>query len=272
MTNKAISEQDIETIKEKMFESVGADLTDFKTPFLLRRINTRMITKGITKGSEYARLISDDPLEALNLYNSFSINVTEYFRDPIVWGVFASEVIPQIIKQAKLSEPIKIWSAGCATGQEPYSLAILLKEALANKTINFEIVATDMNKVSISIAQNGQYDAKSIKKIPLWLIPKYFDQQDNGLYQIKDDLKKSTKFVLGDILSYPINLCDVIVCRNLLIYYSRPAQELLLKKFHKCLKKGGFIVLGMDETMIGTNGANIFKAIFPRERIYQKIE
>lgn len=269
MTNYGISDADIEIIKEQMLQNIGTDLSDFKTPFLLRRINTRMMAKGIREGSEYAKLLSGDPLESLKLYNSFSINVTEYFRDPKVWGTFASEIIPQILKQAK-TDSIKIWSAGCATGQEAYSLAILFKESLENKKINFEIIATDMNKVSIGIAKVGLYDEKSLKKIPTWLIPKYFEKTDDGLWLVRDDLKKNVKFILGDVLTCQLEPLDVIVCRNLLIYYSKSAQELLFKKFSKSLKSGGFVVLGMDETMIGTEGVKLFSAIFPRERIFKK--
>ncbi len=270
MSNNPVSDDDIAKIKDQMFESIGTDLSDFKTPFLLRRINTRMVSKGIREGSEYAKLLSEDPIEALTLYNSFSINVTEFFRDTKVWGTFALEVIPQVIKQSTSNE-IKVWSAGCATGQEPYSLAIMLKESLANQKISFEITATDMNKVSIGIAKEGIYDEKSLKRIPTWLIPKYFEKLDNDLYKVRDDLKKSIKFVLGDVLTYPLASLDVVVCRNLLIYYSKTAQELLFKKFHNTLKNNGFVVLGMDETMIGTEGAKLFKAIFPRERIFQRI-
>ena len=266
---QSISEQDIVIIKKQLKENVGIDLKDFKTPFLVRRISERMMATGVKEGSEYARLLFSDPLEPLNLYNTFSINVTEFFRDPQVWDDFSAEVIPKL-KQNKSSEIVNIWSAGCATGQETYSLAMMFYEAFEEKTFDFKITGTDMNKTSISVAENGKYELKALKGIPQWAIKKYFKPLGGELYQVKKRLKSHITFKIGDILSKESNSYDVIVCRNLLIYYGKTAQELLFKKFHTALKEKGFMVLGMNEAMIGTDGASLFKIINARSKIFQK--
>lgn len=270
LANSTFSEKEISLISGIMKDNVGIDLSGFKMPFISRRINARMQLKGIREGSEYARLLEEDPLEPLNLYNSLSINVTKCFRDPNVWETFRANVLPSMIQNSSTSETIRVWSAGCATGQEPYSLAIMLNEAIGTKKIHFKITSTDMNRVSISIAETGKYDPKSLNNIPTELFPKYFQKLDDELYQVRDILKQNIDFVVGDVSSIDIGSMDLIVCRNLLIYYSRDAQELLFKKFHNSLKKDGYLILGMDESMIGTIGTSLFLPLYPRERIYIK--
>lgn len=268
---QAVSEQDLQFIKKEMKESAGIDLDKFKSPFLTRRVTARMLAKGVRAGSEYAQLLAEDPVESLTLYNSLSINVTECFRDPTVWDVFTTEILPKIVSSAKTDVPIRVWSAGCATGQEPYSLAMMIKEAIGSSAIDFKIYATDMNKVSISIAKTGKFDPKSLKNVPNQLLPKYVTKIDDELYQVRNDLIDKIQFTVGDVISQKMESLDLIVCRNLLIYYGRDAQELLFKKFYNSLNDSGVVILGMDESMVGTEGINFFKPTFPRQRIFTKI-
>lgn len=265
------SEQEIDSIKKEMLKSSRIDLNNFKLPFLIRRITTRMMARGVRTGSEYFRLLSEDPLEPLSLYKSLSINVTECFRNPEVWEVFSTSIIPKVLKNKNMDSPIRIWSAGCATGEEPYSLAMMLKYAIDSRNIELKIAATDINQASINIAKTGKYELKGLKNMPSHLFSRYVKKLDDDLYQINDDVKKSVNFQYGDILSTHLNSLDIIVCRNLLIYYARDEQELIFKKFYDCLNKNGFVVLGMDETMIGTIGSKLFKVIHPRQRIFEKL-
>ena len=180
-------------------------------------------------------------------------------------------VLPKIINRSE-NKLIKIWSAGCATGQEAYSLAIMFQEAAINKNVMFKVIGTDMNKVAVNIAKTGIYELKSLKNIPKTAISKYFNKLDDQLYQVKDEIKNLVEFNISDLGSQLINNLDVIVCRNLLIYYSKEAQELLFRKFHHSLNNEGFMILGLDETLIGTIGINLFKTTHPRERILKKID
>ena len=256
----------MEQIEQIMLQKAGKDLKQFKKPFLNRRINARMRALGVQDGSEYAKLLEIDLDEPSRLFKSFSINVTEFYRDLFVWECMSSQIIPKIIQGNKQS--IKIWSAGCASGEEPYSLAILLKEALGDRNIEFRIIATDINSEALQVASNGMYNPANLKNLSSNLIEKYFVKLDNGRYQIKEDLKNFVTFEHGDILSFQINDVNLISCRNVLIYYDKPAQELIFKKFHNSLIKDGFLVIGQDETMMGINTTKLFSCMLPRERIY----
>ena len=271
ISTSSISEEEIVTIRNEILKNTGINLKNFKTPFLGRRIMNRMLIKGLNQCSEYAQLLSEDPMEASTLYQSFSINVTEFFRNPKVWQGFAKDIIPEIINTKQSGKSIRIWSAGCATGQEPYSLAILFRKFCGKNPPKINVIGTDMNKIAVNIAKTGIYDKKSLKNIPDIEITKYFQKIDDELYKIKDEIKNLVEYNISDVGSLSIRNLDVIVCRNLLIYYGKEAQELLFKKFYDSLCKNGFVILGMDETMIGTIGTKLFKAIHPRERIFKKL-
>jgi chemotaxis protein methyltransferase CheR len=222
---------------------------------------------GVKDGSEYAKLLESDTSEPSLLFKSFSINVTEFYRDLFVWQCISSQIIPQITQKNKT---LKIWSAGCASGEEPYSLAILLKEALGNNA-KFSVVATDINKDAIQRAKTGQYPSSSLKNLSPSLIAKHFSKINNDMYQVSDTIKELVVFEQGDMLSFQIDKVNLIACRNVLIYYDKSAQELIFKKFHRTLTNDGHLVIGQDETMMGVEAAKFFSCILPRERIYTKL-
>jgi chemotaxis protein methyltransferase CheR len=259
----------MQQIKKIMLHRFGKDLNQFKRPFLNRRINARMRAVGVQDGSEYAKLLESDSNEPSLLFRSFSINVTEFYRDLFVWQHLSSQTVPQIL-QTSGGLPLKIWSAGCASGEEPYSLAILLKEAVG-QNLKFNVVATDINKEALQTAKKGQYTSANLKNLSPQLIEKYFVKINNDAYEIKDEIKKLVSFEQGDILSFQIDRANLITCRNVLIYYDKPAQEIVFKKFHKVLMKNGFLVIGQDETMMGVEASKMFSCILPRERIYTKV-
>lgn len=256
-------------IEKIMQVKTGKDLHQFKRPFLSRRINARIKAVGVRDGSEYAKLLESDSTEPSLLFKSFSINVTEFYRDPFVWEYLSSTIIPKIIRNN--GKPVHIWSAGCASGEEPYSLAILLKEVIGTKNVKFTITATDISSDAINRAKNGQYLSQSLKNLPPNIIAKYFTQTNNNFYQTNESIKQLVTFQQGDILSFPVEHIDLITCRNVLIYYDKPAQELVFQKFHKTLNNDGYLVIGQDETMMGVGAAKFFSCILPRERIYTKL-
>lgn len=268
--NETISEQQIQKIEKIMLQRLGKDLSQFKRPFLNRRINARMRTVGVRDGSEYAKLLESDSSEPSLLFNSFSINVTEFYRDAFVWECLSSQTIPRIL-QTNGALPLKIWSAGCASGEEPYGLAILLKEAIDTKNLKFNVIATDINVEALNRAKKGQYPSASLKNLSADLIAKYFTKINDDLCQVNDEIKRLVSFERGDILSFQIDRANLITCRNVLIYYDKPAQEIIFKKFHKTITKDGYLVIGQDETMMGVEAAKLFSCILPRERIYTKV-
>ena len=270
ISKPSLSIQEMKIIKEQVLDSMGLDLSYFKTAFLERRINVRMKVLNITSGSEYAQLISNNSNEITSLYDSLSINVTRFYRDKKVWQSFSDIVIPKLLKSSITSDTIRIWSSGCASGEEAYSLAIMFSEAFKNKNIDFKILATDINKKALEKARIGQYDINNLKNLDPKLIKNYFQKTKNGNYQVNQNIINKVKFNLGDIVTFPANSLDVVFCRNVLIYYGKDAQNLIYKKFHNVLKDNSFLVLGMDETLWGNPLAKSFDPIQPRERIYQK--
>ncbi|HXG14435.1 MAG TPA: protein-glutamate O-methyltransferase CheR [Candidatus Nitrosotenuis sp.] len=266
--SETISDQNITQIEKIMLQKLGKDLRQFKRPFLNRRISARMRTVGVQDGSEYAKLLQDDLNEATLLFKSFSINVTEFYRDPFVWQSIASQILPQITKTNKM---LKVWSAGCASGEEPYSLAIMLKESPATRNLKFSIIATDISKDAIQKAKEGRYTSQSLKNLQAEMIAKYFSQMNEGTFEVNPQIKELVNFEHEDILSLPAEQINLVTCRNVLIYYDKPAQELIFKKFHKSLKNDGYLIIGQDETMMGVEAAKLFTCMMPRERIYVKL-
>jgi chemotaxis protein methyltransferase CheR len=266
----SISELDLKEITEFVHKKRGLDLSYFKPTFLSRRIVVRMKMLNMTSSSKYAELLNSNHNEVGTLYDSLSINVTKFYRDKQVWQVFENKIIPNLLKNTKSNDKLRIWSCGCASGEEPYSLAIMFNEAFKNSNKKFQILATDINSKSLQSARRGIYAPDNLKNLDSLIITKYFQKTNDGSYKIIDKIKDLVSFNLADISTFPISYMDVIFCRNLLIYYGKDAQDLIFKKFQNVLKPNGYLVLGMDETLWGHKLQNSFLSLNPRDRIYQK--
>lgn len=266
----SISDKDFQQIKQSVLKNHGMDLSYFKPAFLARRIHVRMKMLNMKSSSEYVHFLNSKPNEVGSLYDSLSINVTKFFRDKQVWQYFMQKVIPNLLKVIKPTDTIRIWSCGCASGEEPYSLAIMFNEALKNSKHKFKILATDININSLKEARSGIYNKDNLKNLDPILITRYFKKIENDKFQIIEKIKNLVSFNLGDITTFPATYLDVIFCRNLLIYYGKNAQDLIFKKFYTVLKQNRFLVLGMDETLWGHKLQNSFIPISARDRIYQK--
>ncbi len=252
----------------KKVSCFGFDLNHYKATFLKRRIDVRLRTRGLQNYSEYSKLLDSDVTESDALFRSISINVTEFFRDKEVFAYLAQDVVPKLL--AGRSQTIRVWSAGCATGEEPYTLAILLNEACRNKSKSFKVFATDINTNAVEHAKKGMYELASLKNLPPDLLSKYFTVKADGSHHISQEIKYYVNFNIADLTRFSVKFLDVIVCRNVFIYYSKETQDLILKKFHECLKDPGYLVLGMDEG-IRAEQSKLFESINPRLRIYKKI-
>ncbi len=266
----SISDKDLKEITEFVHKKRGLNLSYFKQTFLSRRIGVRMKMLNMTSSLQYAKLLNSNLNEVGTLYDSLSINVTKFYRDKKVWQVFENKIIPNLLKDSKISEKSRIWSCGCATGEEPYSLAIMFSEALDNPKNKIKIQATDINSHALQNARKGIYTTDNLKNLDALLITKYFKKIDSTKYQVIDKIKELVSFNNADITTFPISYLDIIFCRNLLIYYGKEAQDLIFKKFYTVLKPNRFLVLGMDETLWGHKLQNSFLSLHPRDRIYQK--
>jgi chemotaxis protein methyltransferase CheR len=224
-----------------------------------------MKVNNISSYADYTKLLEDKAGEMKALMDSLMINFTEFFRDNSTYDFFGSHILPTIIKnQGK--KTIRIWSIGCSTGEEPYSLAMITK-VVAEKT-KLSLVATDIDRDAIVAAKLGEYEDRKIKNIKKQYM-KFFELVD-GRYRIKDDIKAMVQFMHHDIFSERrYGSFDIIFCRNLLIYLSRSAQIDVLKKIHYSLNKGGFLVLGKTET-IPKGLKDKFILTNMEERVYMK--
>ncbi|CAB50461.1 CheR family methyltransferase [Pyrococcus abyssi] len=265
-----------ELIKAEIFKRLGVDnVNAYKDSYLQRRIRARMRKLGISDYMEYYKLLKQNREEFEELLFTIAINVTEFFRDPVVWKTFQRKVLPELInyKKSKGSRSLKIWSAACSTGQEPYSIAMSLYEVLGDNLSGFRvsILATDIDKEALQIAMKGEYPADAVEKqVPRHMIPKYFDRISDERYRVKPKLKRLVTFRWFNLLSsvYPKGF-DVIFIRNVLIYMSKEAQEEIFRKLYDSLEDHGYLILGKTETILGKS-ANLFKLYDLVAKVYKK--
>ncbi|AEC52047.1 chemotaxis protein methyltransferase [Pyrococcus sp. NA2] len=270
------SDRGYELIKAEIFRRLGVNKTDaYKDSYLQRRIRARMRKLGISNYMEYYKFLKANKDEFEELLFTIAINVTEFFRDPIVWKTFQNKILPQLVefKKKKGMRSLKIWSAACSTGQEPYSIAMTLYEVLGNDLGGFRvsILATDIDKEALQIAMKGEYPAEIVEKqVPRHMIFKYFEKISEERYKIKPHVRRLVTFKWFNLLSsiYPKGF-DVIFIRNVLIYMSKEAQEEIFKKLYNSLEDHGYLILGKTETILG-KASNLFKLYDLVAKVYVK--
>lgn len=263
-------------MKQIIDSVVGAsdlDARQYKHSTFERRVQRRMMDLRIKSLTEYAKKISEDPDEAEALSQALLIGVTDFFRDEAPYSIIKQQIIPEIIKQAYDEDrSIRIWCPGCATGEEPYSLAMLFREALLDMPFKIEvqIFATDISRKHLDEAGRGEYNAERISSVPEDLRAKYFlKNETDGCWTVNPDLRKMIVFAPHDLLSDPpFTKLDLISCRNILIYFSIEAQQRILGGFSFGLKERAFLFLGASETVGGQRDA--FEFIDARNRVFRR--
>lgn len=237
---------DYEAFKKEVFKLSSIDLNAYKERQMKRRIDSLIRKNGFKDYSDYVSALKNNQDVYVEFINYLTINVSEFFRNPAQWDVLIKEVIPYL--QKEFGKNIKIWSAACSTGDEPYSLAMVMSEFLPLNQIS--IVATDIDDQILSKAKMGLYNEKSIAGVPDRFKKKYFDQVGQS-YKISDEIKKCITFKKHNLLKdkYPDNL-DLIVCRNVLIYFTEDAKDGIYKRFNLSLKKNGILFVGSTEQII----------------------
>jgi len=262
-------DQLVEEIKLVIRRTNNIDISGYKNDFLLRRVRARMLALGITNYREYIHRLKQDPKEVYKLLDELSINVSEFFRDPWVWEK-VSNILRGLIYRKTI---VRIWSAGCSRGEEPYTIAMLAKEVISsvNGFRKVTIYATDIDAGAIRKAQEGVYGASSLKNVPKYLLYKYFDRVSVGKYRIRDPVKELVKFRRHDLIrDPPLIFMDMVFCRNVLIYFNKDLQRRVVTKLHKSLNRNGFLVLGISE-YLPEDIKNMFRVYDQRARIFQKI-
>jgi len=262
-------------------DETSVPLSDFRQSFVQRRISKRMMQTKCKKESEYLELLKQGDDELNSLMDALTIQVSWFYRNPINWEILKTEVLPGMLSQKiKNNETlIRIWSAGCARGEEPYTVAILLNELIEKNhlPLTIQIFATDIDTKSLELAQRGLYHAEALKYLPLGMVKKYF-KHSNDSYQISPELKKLIHFSYFDLLNSKhlapaesvYATFDLTFCRNVLIYYQEIIQRQLFRKLTKITTKHGFLILGDAEL---PNGAErkLVRKIENIGNIYQKL-
>ncbi|HEX7336945.1 MAG TPA: CheR family methyltransferase [Gemmatimonadales bacterium] len=242
-----------EGLLEYLKRSRGFDFTAYKRSSLMRRVQVRMHAAGITDFINYRDFLEVDPEEFTRLFNTILINVTTFFRDgPPVWDYLAQNVLPGIVEQSESTKRIRVWSAGCASGDEAYSVAILLAESLGSDRFRerVKIYATDVDEDALSEARQAAYAERALEEVPPALLQKYFDRVGDR-YVFHKDLRRAVLFGRHDLIQdAPISRIDLLLCRNCMMYFNAQAQSRILAKFQFSLREGGVLFLGKAETLL----------------------
>ncbi len=238
---------DYEGFKKQVYSLTKIDLDAYKERQMKRRIDALIAKRSVKGYDNYAQLLKTDKNVFDEFVNYLTINVSEFYRNPEQWAVLEKEIIPQLT--TKFGKRLKIWSAACSTGDEPYSLAMLLSKFMPLS--NIKITATDIDKQVLDKARMGLYNDKSLKGLPKEFLKEHFTKVNDKTYQISDKIKKCVDFSQHNLLkdTYPTN-CDMIICRNVLIYFTEEAKEDIYRKFNASLKKEGILFVGSTEQII----------------------
>ncbi len=252
---------DYEVFKTKIFQLTKIDLNCYKEKQMRRRIDALITKCKISSYDEYVEAIKSDSKLMEEFVAYLTINVSEFYRNPDQWKVVENEIFPYLFE--RFGNNIKIWSAACSTGDEPYTLVMLLAKFIPMNKI--KIVATDIDKQVLEKAQMGIYDEKSLKGLPKEFLTKYFTPVGTRSYQISEEVKRCVEFKQHNLLkdSYPQS-CDMIVCRNVMIYFTEEAKRDIYQKFNDSLKKDGMLFVGSTEQIISPGDYNFstFKSFF----------
>ena len=253
-------------------EERGVDLRGYKPTTLQRRLHKRMFQLKANDYAQYLGHLRRDPTEITHLLNTILINVTDFFRDPQAWEFLKSDVLPELLSQHKPGDTIRGWSAACATGQEAYSLAILLAEFFGERLADYDvkIYATDIDDEALIIARRGDYHVDQMRRLTPALREKYFSGEGD-IRRVNRDLRRIVIFGKSDVIhDAPISRVSLLLCRNMLIYFDSPTQLHVLKRFHYALEPNGIMFLGKAESLL--LHSDLFAPLHAKWRIFRKVQ
>jgi two-component system CheB/CheR fusion protein len=264
------AEEELRNVFSTVRSVTGADFSQYKPTTMRRRIQRRMALVGASSLSDYIALLKDKPAEVTDLYRDFLIQVTSFFRDPEAFTALQQKVLPRIIRDRPPDSPLRIWVAGCSTGEEVYSLAIALMESLGDMAANtfVKILATDISEAALERARAGMYVDNIAMDVSQERLRRFF-VQINGHYQVSKSIRDLCVFSKHNLIKdTPFANLDLVSCRNVLIYLDLPLQKRVLPLFHYALKPSGTLMLGTSET-IGTF-TDLFTVLDKDNRIYTR--
>ncbi len=262
---------ELTVLVDKIARARGFGFASYKVNCLRRRIAVRMRACGVHTYEQYGEVLDSGSDEYDRLLDTLTINVTKFYRNRETWDAFNKQVLPALWE--KPIGMIRCWSAGCSSGEEPYTLAILLLEYApkANRTeqLHLRVDATDFDRASLERARAGVYEQNAFREMPRTLLRRYFTHDERP--SVNPAVRNIVHFRRHDITRErpPVQTYDLIVCRNVLIYFDRKTQERLFLQFVDALQPGGFLVLGKAETLSGDARSRLTLEN-PRERIYRR--
>ncbi len=252
-----------------LLQSQDVDFSEYRSNTILRRADRRMQLHQLTDPNEYISLLKNDAAEAAALYTDLLINVTHFFRDPEAYDALRTKVIPRLFQGRDPRDGLRIWSVGCSTGEEPYSLAMLLRDYADEHrlTHQIKIFATDVDQGALEIASAGEYPVSIEKDVPPELFSRYFSRRGDFM-KIADPIRRMLIFAKHDITrGAPFYRLDLITCRNLLIYFEPSLQKKVLSIFHFGLNEGGYLWLGSSESL--GDADRIFETVESRPKLFR---
>jgi len=268
MDNEPGKDQSFEQLLDFLRNSRGFDFTGYKRSSLARRIDKRMQAVSVEGYPNYIDYLSVHPEEFVRLFNTILINVTSFFRDPQVWKYLEEHILPQLASKAS-NGGLRVWSVACASGEETYTIAMLLAEAtgLENFSSRVKIYATDIDDEALNKARSGAYNPNDVDGIPGDLLEKYFEYRD-GLYLVNKEMRRAVIFGRHNVIhDAPISRIDLLLCRNLLMYLNTATQSQVLSRLHFAIKDGGFLVLGKAEMIVAFS--SMFTPLDLKMRVFQ---
>jgi two-component system, chemotaxis family, CheB/CheR fusion protein len=267
----SVQDADFEGLIDYIKSNRGFDFTGYKRPSLERRFQKRMQTVKVGSYADYRVFLEQHPDEFVDLFNTILINVTAFFRDGLAWDYVRQAIVPRLLQAAEEQRGIRVWSTGCASGEEAYSLAMCFAEAMPADVFRdrVKIYATDVDEEALSEARHGIYPAAKVDGVPEDLRERYFERTEQR-FLVKPDLRRAVIFGRHDVVQDPpISRIDLLTSRNTLMYFTPDAQTRILANFHFALRDGGYLFLGKSEMMLSRS--QLFVPVDLKRRLFQKI-
>ena len=264
------SERHFAELIQHLKDTNGSDFSDYREPSLRRRVQRRLSAVQVQTYEEYLDYLQVHPVEYTALLDSILINVTSFFRDRDTWDHVAKDVLPALLASKGPDDPIRVWSVGCASGQEAYSLCMLLAEAMPPERFReqVKIYATDLDEGGLTYARHAHYLPREMKGVPADLAERYFVRGPTG-YTFRSDLRGSVVFGRHDVVrDAPISRLDLLLCRNTLMYFNRQLQSRVLEQFRFALEDSGLLLLGRAEMLL--SHADLFVPLSLKHRVFRK--
>jgi two-component system CheB/CheR fusion protein len=261
----------LDALLEFVKEARGFDFTGYKRSSIQRRVAKRMAEVGVEDYDEYLDYLELHGEEFIELFNTILINVTGFFRDPQAWEHLATQVMPQLIAARPTDAPLRVWCAGCASGEEPYTVAMVIARVIGDSALRdrVKIYATDIDEEALDVARHGAYLPRQIEDVPGDALERFFERTEQR-YVFRKDLRRCVIFGRNDLVQdAPISRIDLLVCRNTLMYFTADTQAQILRRFHFALDDGGLLMLGKSELLI--THTDLFTPVVLKARVFRKV-